>query len=77
MPTILRVGAWRFFFYSNEGHEPPHVHVETPQGECKFWLAPVRLATSRGVQLAEIRRIRAIVFERAPMFRERWHDHFA
>jgi hypothetical protein len=77
MPTILRVGAWRFFFYSNEGREPPHVHVETPQGECKFWLTPVRLATNRGVQLAEIGRIRAIVLERAPLFRERWYDHFA
>jgi hypothetical protein len=28
VPTVLRVGPYRFFFYSNEGTEPPHVHVE-------------------------------------------------
>lgn len=28
MPTILRLLGFRFFFYSNEGTEPAHVHVE-------------------------------------------------
>src|SRR3989442_1801226 len=27
MPTLLRVEGFRFFFFSNEGQEPPHVHV--------------------------------------------------
>jgi hypothetical protein len=46
MPTILRDGRWRFFFYSNEGSEPPHVHVESADGEAKYWLTPVALAGS-------------------------------
>ena len=28
MPTVLRICAARFFFYSNEGSEPPHIHIE-------------------------------------------------
>lgn len=46
MPTVLRIGSFRFFFYSNEGNEPPHIHVQ--EGNClaKFWLDPVDLATS-------------------------------
>jgi hypothetical protein len=44
MPTVLRLLNWRFHFYSDEGQEPPHIHVRTPDGECKFWLSPVRLA---------------------------------
>ncbi|MCB9870153.1 MAG: DUF4160 domain-containing protein [Planctomycetes bacterium] len=28
MPTVLRIGSTRFFFYSNEGNEPPHIHIE-------------------------------------------------
>lgn len=49
MPTILRVGRSRFFFYSTDRIEPPHVHVEVGDGVAKFWLDPVRLAASRGM----------------------------
>jgi hypothetical protein len=38
---------FRFHFYSDEGNEPPHIHVATPDGECKFWLQPVRLARNK------------------------------
>ncbi len=59
MPTVLRIGNWRFHFYSDEDGEPPHIHVATPDGECKFWLAPVRLARAVNVAPFEIRRINA------------------
>lgn len=36
MPTILRKLGFRFFFYSNEGNEPPHVHVEKDKGNGKY-----------------------------------------
>ncbi len=28
MPTVLRIGRFRFFFFSNEGQEPSHIHVK-------------------------------------------------
>jgi len=28
MPTILRIGPYRFYFFSHEPNKPPHVHVE-------------------------------------------------
>ena len=28
MPTILRVGPYRFFFYAGDKDEPLHIHVE-------------------------------------------------
>jgi hypothetical protein len=43
MPTVLRSGPYRFFFYTGDGGEPPHVHVERDDCEAKFWLDPVRL----------------------------------
>ena len=49
MPTVMRLFGWRFHFYSDEGSEPPHIHVNTGDGECKFWLAPVRLARDIGI----------------------------
>jgi len=63
MPTVMRIGSFRFHFYSDEGNEPPHIHVETPDGECKFWLQPVRLARNRGVPPLTIRKIEKLIFE--------------
>ncbi|MCI0405089.1 MAG: DUF4160 domain-containing protein, partial [candidate division Zixibacteria bacterium] len=44
MPTVARIKGFRFFFFSNEGHEPPHIHVEHGDKYAKFWLEPVELA---------------------------------
>jgi hypothetical protein len=32
MPTVFRQGRFRFYFFSNERNEPPHVHVESGDG---------------------------------------------
>jgi hypothetical protein len=48
MPTVLRVGPYRLFFYSSDGGEPAHVHIERDPCVAKVWLEPVRLARSRG-----------------------------
>lgn len=48
MPTIAIVGPYRVFFYSADGVEPRHVHIERDEGIAKYWLSPVRLARSRG-----------------------------
>mgnify|MGYP000592657789 FL=1 len=63
MPTVMKIGSFRFYFYSDEGNEPPHIHVATPDGECKFWLQPVRLGRNRGVPPVTIRKIEKLVFE--------------
>ncbi len=76
MPTVLRLLGWRFHFYSDEGSEPPHIHVDTGDGECKFWLAPVRLGRSEGIKPADLRRIEAAVVDRESFFLEKWHEYF-
>jgi hypothetical protein len=76
VPTVLRIGSWRFHFYSDEGAEAPHIHVDTGDGECKFWLGPVRLARSQGVAPFNLRRIeRAVVAHEAKLL-EAWHGYF-
>lgn len=76
MPTILRVGAHRFFFFSNEGHELPHIHVETAEKYAKFWLEPVALARSVGYNASELRKLRELVETNESLFMRRWHEHF-
>jgi len=76
MPTLLRVEGFRFFFFSNEGQEPPHVHVGRGDGVAKLWFAPVRLVYAHGLTPAELRRARELTVEHEGTFVERWHDYF-
>lgn len=76
MPTVLRVGAFRFFFFSNEGDEPIHVHVESGDNYAKFWLEPVQLARSIGYSAGELNVIRKLVMGNVDRFKEKWHEHF-
>jgi hypothetical protein len=76
VPTVLRVRGHRFFFFSNEGYEPPHIHVETAEKYAKFWLSPVALARSIGNSAEELRELRELVAEHRNLFLEKWHEHF-
>jgi len=76
MPTIARIGPYRFFFYANEGTEPPHIHVKRGEGSAKFWLDPVSLVRSRNFAARELRRIESIVTDHAQRFQEAWHEFF-
>lgn len=74
MPTVIRIGSYRFHFYSDERNEPAHIHIETPEGECKFWLNPIRLARNKGVHPQSLRDIERLVFEHGELFKEKWHE---
>jgi hypothetical protein len=77
MPTLLRVDGFRFFFYSNERQEPPHVHVEKGRGEAKLWLQPVELAYSNGLTPAELRWVRELTFAHQAAFVDQRYEHFS
>jgi hypothetical protein len=76
MPTILRVGPYRFFFYASDRAEPVHVHVESGAGTAKFWLNPVRLHASRGFNRHQLSRLQRIVVEQRDQFVRAWHAYF-
>ena len=76
MPTVLRANGYRFFFFSLEGNEPPHIHVEQAERYAKLWLTPVTLSQSRGFRTGEISEILNMVREHRELFLERWHEHF-
>jgi hypothetical protein len=59
----MRIGPYRFHFYSREGSEPPHIHVERDDMEAKFWLRPISLASNHKFSQAELKRIEKLVEE--------------
>lgn len=76
MPTILREGRYRFFFFSNEGFEPAHVHVESDREWAKFWLEPIQLADAAGYNSSELSKLRRLVEKHQGVFLEKWNEHF-
>ena len=77
MPTVLKIKGYRFFFFSLEGNEPPHIHVELGEKVAKYWLDPVNLASSYGFRSHDLTKVRAIVIENRVKFLEKWNEHFS
>lgn len=76
MPTILRIGPYRFFFYASDGREPPHVHVERDDAIAKFWLAPVRLGRSGRIGRNELNTIASLIAKHETSLLEAWYEYF-
>jgi hypothetical protein len=76
MPEVLRVGGYRFFFFSRKGSEPRHIHVEQAERYAKFWLEPIELAESRGFRGAELRERHAVITAHHQRFITAWDEHF-
>ena len=78
-PTIHREKGYRFSFYSWEGNEEPHVHVEKGGGYAKLWLSSdgkVTWAYSDGFGPRQQSEIEEIATARLARFLEEWHEHF-
>ena len=76
MPTVLRVGPYRFFFYAGDRDEPQHVHIERDDRIAKFWLDPIRLQSSGGLSRVEIARIERLVSDHREVLTEAWDEYF-
>ena len=76
MPTVLNQGPYRFFFYSSDGDEPRHVHVERDDNVAKFWLDPIRLQDAGGFRQADISRIFRVIEEHREELVEAWNEYF-
>ncbi len=76
MPTVLRIGACRFYFYSHEPNEPPHIHVDRGEATIKVWLQSLEVAKSRGFRAHEIGGIVAMVEANRALLLEAWHEYF-
>ena len=76
MPVIFRYKGYRFFFYSNEGKEPPHVHVRAGDYEAKFWLHDLNMAANAGFPAHEIGAIVKHLRSHRDFLEGKWYEHF-
>jgi hypothetical protein len=71
----MRIGPYRFFFYSNERGEPAHIHVRRDRALAKLWLDPVALAKSKHFAAHELNVIRQHVEDNLQEMLEAWNEH--
>ncbi len=76
MPTILTIGPYRFYFYSHEPNELPHIHVDKGRCSAKFWLEKIALANNIDFSKKELNELEKIVSKHQKQFLDRWHDYF-
>ena len=73
---MLRIGAFRFYFYSHEPNEPPHVHIDRGDASIKIWLDRLYVAKNRGFRADEIKGVVEMVRVNRESFLEAWHGYF-
>jgi hypothetical protein len=76
LPTLLRIDGYRFYFYSHEPNEPPHVHIDHSGRSAKVWLQDIALAKNIGYSARELKRILGMVEDHRDQFLEAWHAYF-
>ena len=76
MPVVLRIGPYRFYFFSHEPNEPPHIHVDRDNLSAKFWLNPVALARNTGFNSKDLHSLQGMVREHQTEFVEAWNGYF-
>ena len=77
MPKVLYLKGYEFFFYSNEGNEPMHIHVGKAEGIGKIWLKPeVKINYMFDFTQKEKREIMEIVHKNLELLKTSWDEYF-
>lgn len=74
MPEVFRKLGFVFFFYSNEGQEPIHVHVRKAGGFAKFWIEPVELDFAQGMKIADIKLAEELIYKNRELINTKWNE---
>ncbi len=75
-PTVFREGPFRFFFFSRE-EARLHIHVQSTDGEAKFWMEPsIELARNYGLSAQDLSRVERLIEEHEQEIRDAWTSHF-
>ena len=78
MPKALEIDGFVFYFYSNEGNEPCHVHVRKADSTGKIWLEPtIQINYLDGFSTSERRRIESLIEEHYSTLKAKWYEYFS
>ncbi|HTB32084.1 MAG TPA: DUF4160 domain-containing protein [Bacteroidia bacterium] len=76
MPTVFYRNGFRFYFWSEEGNEPAHIHINKGNGTAKYWLAPkIECEFTYGFKLSEERYIRETIQKEYKTLIAAWNEY--
>jgi hypothetical protein len=77
MPTVLiDVFSRKYFFFSNENDEPPHIHVKQAERSAKYWIEnPIRQDYNHKFRGSEIRDIERTIEMNRELIMEKWNEY--
>jgi hypothetical protein len=76
VPTIFVAFGFRFFFYSSDGIEPIHVHVDGHGAIGKWWVASEKWQSHRGFRTSDLARVERELISRKQEIIDAWRAHF-
>ncbi len=66
----------KYYFFSNESNEPPHVHVTQAERSAKFWMEfPIRLEYNHKFSGKELREMERIIELNRELIMEKWNEN--
>ena len=74
MPTLLKSGGFKFFFYANE-HEPKHVHVMHADGFAKVELGNLKVVQNY-LKPKDLKMALRVIGENSIAFERIWDEWF-
>jgi len=77
MPKVLEIDGFKFYFYSKEGNEPPHIHVKKGDGVAKFWLKPqFKLDYHHNFKEQELKKAVKLAYTHKDEIVKKWNEYF-
>jgi len=77
MPTVLEIDGFKFYFYSKEGNEPPHIHVRKGGGVAKIWLQPKFVIDYHfNFKEQELKKAVKLAYENKDLLIKKWNEYF-
>ena len=74
MPEVFREFGFVFFFYSNEGQEPMHIHVRKTGGFAKFWIEPIELDFAQGLKVSDLKMAEQLIIDHIDLIKRKWDE---
>lgn len=74
MPEVFREMGFVFFFYTNEGNEPMHVHVRKAGGFAKYWIEPIELEFSQGMKVKDLKIAEKLIKNHVELIKNKWYE---
>jgi hypothetical protein len=76
VPTIFVAFGFRFFFYSSDGIEPMHVHVEGRGAIGKWWTEDEAWSSHRGFKAGDLAKVERELRPRKQEIIDAWRAHY-